>query len=104
MGLFWQYVKSCTTGNGKYGDGRPEFLKRVFKTSSIPLEDGGDTHFHPSKHGESTGVTTRLDSDYGEFADHTSVRDRDSDAPSQGEFEPSEDSGKAFRSVFGDDN
>lgn len=103
MGL-WQLIKAYTTGNSEYGDGRPEFIKNMFKETSVPLDDGGDTHLHPWKDDNGVTVTTRLDSDYGGFTDHTNIRDRDSDAPSQGEFNPSEESGQAFRSVFGDDN
>lgn len=102
MGL-WQLIKAYSTGNSKYGDGRPEFIKDMFKETSVP-HDHGDSHFHVWDNEEGVTVSTKFDKDYGEYGDHVNVRDRDSSAPSQGKFDPSEASGAAFRSVFGDDN
>ncbi len=78
-------ARAYTTGGGPYGDNQ-------YKDSSVPLEDGGDTHFHKWKSGKGVTVTTRL---RGGFTDHTNVRD---DRKSSGE------NLTGFRSVFGDDN
>ncbi|MDZ7860645.1 MAG: hypothetical protein U5O15_08295 [Candidatus Krumholzibacteriota bacterium] len=36
------------------------FEKDIIRQSSMPLEDGGDTHFHPWSDGNGFTVTTRL--------------------------------------------
>lgn len=96
--MIWELVKAYTTGNSKYGDGRPN----CFKGSSVKLDDGGDTHFHPWDSGRGVTVTTRL---RGGVEDHTHIRDRsDSSERSSRDFNPSKEAGAAFRSVFGDDN
>lgn len=100
MGLFG-LIKAYTTGNSEYGDGRPDFVKKAFKESSVPLEDGGDTHFHKWGSGRGVTVTTRLP---GGCDDHVSVRDDRSSPDRSPDFNPSEEAGAAFRSVMGDDN
>ena len=37
-----------------------EFAKQMIKESSVPLPDGGDTHFHPWRNGCGFTVSTRL--------------------------------------------
>ncbi len=107
MGKIFELIKAYTTGNSEYGDGRPDWVKDMIKDSSVPLEDGGDTHIHPWKDGEGVTVTTRLPGgidDHVDFRDdESSSRDDTSDPPSR-DFDPSPEAGEAFRSVFGDDN
>lgn len=98
MGNLFELFKAYTTGNSKYGDGRPDWVKEMIKDSSVKLEDGGDTHIHPWEDGSGATVTTRLP---GDITDHVDVKD---DRGDSSDFNPSEEAGDAFRSVFGDDN
>ena len=46
-----------------FDDENIEIVNPIPEESSIPLDDGGDTHFHSWDSGDGTTVTTRLPDD-----------------------------------------
>lgn len=71
------------------------------KNTSVSLgESGGDTHIHLGKDERTVVVTTRLRGGYEEHH----VIDVAQSEPSSGNFNPSEEAGRSFRSIFGDES
>lgn len=48
-----------------------QFQNNMIRESSVPLDGGGDSHFHPWSSGTGFDVTTRLP---GGFVDHEHIR------------------------------
>ena len=69
------------------------------RETSIPFDDGGDTHIHAGSEDRAV-ITTRLG---GHYEEHFEVSASEDDDASQ-DFDPSEAAGAAFREVMGNDS